>query len=236
MAGAAPVRDLADAVRAVAEDHDDDDRRFQAIGELGRLSAPGFEAVVDAALDGADDDAFATLVGALRGLALVDSPLAAPLLARGRAIAPGSSSALAAIEALLAIGLRDPERMAPIARGFVARGGNWVWVRGHWDKHRAGKRWRRGEWIQRDDRFEWQADAWLDVPAYPSAPPPAPVVEQPQPARAGYVWVGGFHAWRDGDYVWTPGRWERQKAGRTWVAGQWSLQGDRYVWIEGGWR
>ena len=95
---------------------------------------------------------------------------------------------------------------------------------------------RRGEWIQRDDRFEWQADAWLDVPAYPSAPPPAPVVEQPQPARAGYVWVGGFHAWRDGDYVWTPGRWERQKAGRTWVAGQWSLQGDRYVWIEGGWR
>ena len=77
---------------------------------------------------------------------------------------------------------------------------------------------------------------WIDVPAFPTAPPPAPVVEAPQPPRAGYVWVAGHHAWRDGDYVWTAGRWERQKAGLTWYGGAWSLQGDRYVWIEGGWR
>ncbi len=67
------------------------------------------------------------------------------------------------------------------------------------------------------------------------APPPARV-ENPGPARGGYIWVRGHYEWRNGAYEWIPGHWERTKASMVWVDGRWELQGNVYVWIPGEWR
>ena len=70
-----------------------------------------------------------------------------------------------------------------------------------------------------------------------SAPPPVRV-ENPGPARGGYLWVRGYYQWNQGgnQYEWVPGHWEREKAGMQWFDGRWELQGNVYVWVEGGWK
>lgn len=68
-----------------------------------------------------------------------------------------------------------------------------------------------------------------------SAPPPIRV-ENPGPARGGYIWVRGHYEWRSNQYEWIPGHWEREKAGYQWFDGRWELQGNVYVWIPGEWR
>lgn len=135
------------------------------------------------------------------------------------------------------------ERMGRPRRGFVwVEGkwawdnGQWQWQAGHWQKARKGKRWQRGEWVQRGDHYEWNDERWDDVPQYPTAPPPAPQLENIPAPRAGYIWVPGNYGWTDGQYQWTAGHWERAKAGRAWVQGMWQQQGDHYVWVEGRWQ
>jgi hypothetical protein len=66
------------------------------------------------------------------------------------------------------------------------------------------------------------------------APPPIRV-ENPGPARGGYMWIRGHYEWRTNNYEWIPGHWEREKAGQVWYDGEWQLQGGVYVWQPGRW-
>ncbi len=72
----------------------------------------------------------------------------------------------------------------------------------------------------------------------PSAPPPPPRVENPGPARRGYVWIEGAYAWSEQarQYEWVPGHWERAKAGHRWNPVRWELRGNVYVRIGGEWQ
>jgi WXXGXW repeat (2 copies) len=70
------------------------------------------------------------------------------------------------------------------------------------------------------------------------APPRARVEVIATSPGAGYVWIGGYHAWRGSEYVWVPGRWERppQPHYRHWVAGHWREHHNGWYWVEGHWK
>lgn len=74
------------------------------------------------------------------------------------------------------------------------------------------------------------------VMIYPSAPPPAVRVENPGPARGGYVWMRGNWQWSNNQYEWVPGHWERERAGYQWYDGEWRQQNNQWVWFQGEWR
>ncbi len=69
---------------------------------------------------------------------------------------------------------------------------------------------------------------------YPTAPPPAPQVENPG-TKDKHVWIRGRYEWKAGAYAWIPGHWERAKASKQWADGRWELSGSYYVWIDGSW-
>ena len=142
---------------------------------------------------------------------------------------------------------RGRRGMVWVAGHWDWKNGNWDWSSGRWEKEQRGKRWRQGEWQQRGDRYEWQSDGWDDaqvsatvqpaqVQLFPTAPPPAPIVEAMQTPRAGYVWIGGNYDWQNGQYAWIAGHWERAKPRQNWVGGQWALEGNHYVWVQGRWQ
>ncbi|MFI5181397.1 MAG: YXWGXW repeat-containing protein [Thermoanaerobaculia bacterium] len=68
--------------------------------------------------------------------------------------------------------------------------------------------------------------------------PPPPMVETIGVAPgAGYVWIGGHHAWRGEAYVWVPGRWElRPHEHDRWVPGRWRHNREGWFWVEGRWK
>jgi hypothetical protein len=110
-------------------------------------------------------------------------------------------------------------------------------VPGHWERAQRGRRWTAGRW-QREPSgpsYVWVEGSWGEIPAHPSAPPPAPRVERVS-ARKGYLWIDGRYQWRDGDYMWIPGHWERARAAMRWYPGHWDLSGAVYVYTEGEWR
>jgi hypothetical protein len=135
-----------------------------------------------------------------------------------------------------------PENYAP-RPGYVWvpgfhewRNGAYVWRIGHWEQEQPGQRYVAARWVLQGDRYVLIPGRWeVAAVAYPTQPPPAPVVERWEPRR-GYVWVPGFHEWRNGAYVWVGGHWEAERAGQQWVAGRWEPRGDRYVWVPGDWR
>src|SRR5688572_23556897 len=110
---------------------------------------------------------------------------------------------------------------------------NWVWVKGHYERFRPGKRYTAGRWEQKGDRWSWIDDQWVDAPG-PSTAPPPPRAENPG-TRAGFVWVRGTFEWQNGEYQWTPGHWERVKPNNRWNDGRWEQKGNTWVWVDGGW-
>ena len=70
--------------------------------------------------------------------------------------------------------------------------------------------------------------------AYPTAAPPAPLVERVYPRR-GFVWVPGYYTWSYGQYAWTNGHWERDRPGYRYVSGRWDRHGNRYGWVAPTW-
>ncbi len=117
---------LADAVRTIATDHADGERRHQALGTLGHLGAPAFPALALAALDGLADDELADLLGELADLAATAAPLLPALLERARTVSADGWAGLAVVEALLRLGARDPTWMTPLAQRYEARGSRWT--------------------------------------------------------------------------------------------------------------
>jgi hypothetical protein len=71
----------------------------------------------------------------------------------------------------------------------------------------------------------------------PTQAPPPIRVENPGPARRGYVWLEGNWMWSDNQrgYEWVPGHWERAKANQRWEPVRWELRGNVYVKIGGRW-
>ena len=67
--------------------------------------------------------------------------------------------------------------------------------------------------------------------------PPAPIPEYiPASPDPGYVWIGGYWAWRGGWY-WNAGRFARPPArGATWASGAWVRGARGWVWQGGHWR
>ena len=70
----------------------------------------------------------------------------------------------------------------------------------------------------------------------PTVAPPPVRVENPGPARGGFVWINGYYQWQAGQYAWIPGHWERQKANQVWFDGHWDMSGGVWVWTQGEWR
>lgn len=67
------------------------------------------------------------------------------------------------------------------------------------------------------------------APVVMVAPPPPQVeIRSPLPA-AGYVWLGGYWAWRGSSHYWVSGHWEAQRPDHYWVPHGWVSGG-------GGWR
>ncbi len=65
------------------------------------------------------------------------------------------------------------------------------------------------------------------VHATPVRMPAAPTVIRGPAPGPGYIWVKGFHTWRNSRYVWKRGRWIAPHRGKRWVRG-------RYVWVRRG--
>lgn len=70
-----------------------------------------------------------------------------------------------------------------------------------------------------------------------SEAPPPPIVEQVTVAPApGFIWIGGYWAWR-GHWVWVHGRWGRPpRAGMVWVPHRYVYRNGVHVYVRGGWR
>src|SRR5262249_27575836 len=83
----------------------------------------------------------------------------------------------------------------------------------HWERERAGKRWREGRWEQRGDQWVFSDGNWIEVDVRPSQAPPPPREEKWEPRR-GFLYVKGRWDWRNGNWEWVPGRWERERAGK----------------------
>jgi hypothetical protein len=66
--------------------------------------------------------------------------------------------------------------------------------------------------------------------------PPAPQVEYVGPPPVvGYLWLGGYWAWRGGRHEWVPGHWEAPRAGYHWVPHGWAREGNGWRFHEGHW-
>lgn len=146
-----------------------------------------------------------------------------------------------------------PERVRPrrgwvwVEGGYDWRDGQYVRLRGHWERARPGRQWHSGHWEWRGDRYAWVAGTWLDAASAPAVPPnyvvenPAPPppppaqIPPPPPARPGFVWIPGAQEWRGDRYVWVEGHWEREHPGDNWHAGHWDRDGERHAWHSGGW-
>ncbi len=134
------------------------------------------------------------------------------------------------------------ERDGAPRRGFVWvsgawdwRNGQWVWVAGHYERSRAGKRFRSLRWDQRDGAWVRVEGSWEDAPASPDRAPPDPRDERPR-MRRGFIWVKGHWDWQDGNWQWTAGHFERERAGARWREGRWDQRDGRWQWNEGGWQ
>jgi len=114
----------------------------------------------------------------------------------------------------------------------------WDWVAGHYERERAGKRWRDARWDRRGDEWVLVDGDWIDgsvvVSTQPNIAPPALRDERPG-TRPGFIWARGKWAWQNGNWQWIPGRWEKARATQRWTEGRWELRGDHWEWIEGGW-
>ena len=70
------------------------------------------------------------------------------------------------------------------------------------------------------------------------APPPLPVVVQPAPPVAGYIWTPGYWGWDSYyyDYYWVPGVWvPPPRIGLLWTPGWWGWRSGAYVFNQGYW-
>src|SRR6476660_6226147 len=70
------------------------------------------------------------------------------------------------------------------------------------------------------------------------APPPLPVVEQPECPVAGYMWTPGYWGWNADyyDYYWVPGVWvPPPRVGLLWTPGWWGWRGGSYAFNQGYW-
>jgi hypothetical protein len=142
--------------------------------------------------------------------------------------------------------------------------GKWEWVPGHWERERAGKRWRDGRWEQRDSRWIYVAGEWIDAnaagtvavappPPPPSTTPAPPTVTPPPggtvvvtPPAGGSITVtpppGGSVTVTAPPGGWPtspppPPRAEKSstRSGFVWVAGEWDWRNGKWEWVPGHW-
>jgi hypothetical protein len=69
-----------------------------------------------------------------------------------------------------------------------------------------------------------------------SAPPPVRVEEYGPAPGPGYVWLGGYWAWRGERHEWVPGHWERSRPHYRWVPHRWVHERDGWHLSEGHWQ
>src|SRR3569623_597238 len=74
-------------------------------------------------------------------------------------------------------------------------------------------------------------------PAYPTVPPPAPIVEiRPPPPSYGYFWTDGYWDWTGYDWAWTNGSWVPERAGYLYVKPRDVNEGNRWVYQRSNWQ
>ncbi|MBV8760379.1 MAG: IPT/TIG domain-containing protein [Deltaproteobacteria bacterium] len=75
-----------------------------------------------------------------------------------------------------------------VTGSYEWKDGKYSWVPGHWERERAGKKWRETRWEQRDGKWVRTEGDWIDASATATAgtaagapPPPPPPEEHPLP-------------------------------------------------------
>jgi hypothetical protein len=133
------------------------------------------------------------------------------------------------------------ERMAARA-GFIYqpgrwdwKHGKWEWIPGHYERERAGKRWREAKWENRNGSWVLVDGDWIDAgPMGPTMAPPA-LREERMMARPGFVFVRGRWDWRGNKWEWVAGHYERERAGKRWREAVWENRNGTYVLVDGDW-
>jgi WXXGXW repeat (2 copies) len=136
---------------------------------------------------------------------------------------------------------------------WEAQRSGYQWQQGSWVQGDGGWRYNEGTWIVAQNgevvgaQTTTSGQVFADHPVTdrygrpldqggggPMQPPPPAQIENAG-SRNGYVWIGGFYQWQNGQYAWVPGHWERERANMVWQAGRWELHGNTYTWVEGQW-
>ena len=76
----------------------------------------------------------------------------------------------------------------------------------------------------------------VDVPV--GSPPPAEKADAAKPAAPGYgyIWVGGYWDYLDGNYIWRDGRWVQGKPDYEYVRARYDNDGKSWVFHRPHWK
>ena len=85
-------------------------------------------------------------------------------------------------------------------------------------------------------RLSGDAKNQIDVPV--NSPPPAEKTEGARPAAPGYgyIWVGGYWDYLDGNYIWRDGRWVQGKPDYEYVRARYEYDGKAWVFHRPHWK
>jgi hypothetical protein len=81
-----------------------------------------------------------------------------------------------------------------------------------------------------------EAQSQITVPV--SSPPPPEKAENGRPAAPGfgYIWVGGYWDYLDGNYIWRDGRWVQGKPDYEYIRARYEYDGKAWVFHRPHWK
>ena len=125
-------------------------------------------------------------------------------------------------------------------RGFYQwQNGQYVWVDGHWERERSGKRWREARW-QSGPGGEWVfvAGDWEDAPVCPEHPPldnpPPPMRAEPvRPPPPGQFIIPAIWNWNrvSCQWVWVPAKYAPIRPGYSYRPAEWYQDATNRRWL-----
>lgn len=76
----------------------------------------------------------------------------------------------------------------------------------------------------------------IDVPVSEAPPPEKAEGARPASPGYGYIWVGGYWDYLDGNYIWRDGRWVQGKADYEYVRARYEYTGKEWVFHRPHWK
>ena len=79
-------------------------------------------------------------------------------------------------------------------------------------------------------------DKRIDVPVNSQPPPEKAEGNRPASPGFGYIWVGGYWDYLDGNYIWRDGRWVQAKPDYEYVRARYEYDGKGWVFHRPHWK